>query len=138
MHNFCFEAQCSISGYRTFKKNFTTKASIITCQTQKMFLSVSGFFAKLCHKKSCKTCVSVLKAQFRGNELPTKVFPLTPPMQPVRPKTMFGSVLEHFQKVHHEKSCKTFVSGLNALFLPTELSENFCYECIQSNLLDLK
>ena len=59
-----------------------------------LFPSILQNFAT---KKSCKTCVSGLKALFRGNELSTKVFPRTPPIQPVRPKTKFGSVSEHFQ-----------------------------------------
>ena len=100
-----------------------------------LFPSILQNFAT---KKSCKTCISGLKALFRGFKLLTKVFPRTPPMQPVRPKMMFGSVSVYFTMVHHEKSCKTCVSGLNALFLPTELPKFFCYEHIQSNLLDLK
>ena len=125
-------------GVPNFQKKFYHECIHYNLLDQKNVWECFRFFAKLCHKKSYKTCVSGLKALFRGFELLTKVFPLTPSMQPVRPKTMFGSVSEHFTKVHHEKSCKACVSGLNALFLPTELSENFCYGHIQSNLLDLK
>ena len=36
---------------------------------------------------------------------------------------MFGSVLEHFGNLRHVKRCKTFGSGLNALFRGTEVAK---------------
>jgi hypothetical protein len=40
---------------------------------------------------------------------------------------MFGSVSEHFANLRHIKRCKTYVSGLNALFRGTEVVKHPFY-----------
>jgi hypothetical protein len=40
---------------------------------------------------------------------------------------MFGSVTEHFANLRHVKRCKTYVSGLNALFRGTEVVKHPFY-----------
>jgi hypothetical protein len=40
---------------------------------------------------------------------------------------MFGGVSEHFSNLRHVKRCKTCVSGLNALFLGTEVAKHPFY-----------
>jgi hypothetical protein len=51
-----------------------------------MFGSVSEHFADLRHVKRCKTCISCLKAPFRGTEV------VKPPFYSIRPEMMFGCV----------------------------------------------
>ena len=45
------------------------------------------------------------------------------PFYPIRPKTMFESVSEHFANLSGVKPCKTCVFGLNSLFWVTELAK---------------
>ena len=79
-----------------------------------MFRIVSEHFAKLWHKKRCKICVSGMNALFRGTELAKMVSQRNHPFYSIRPKTMFGSVSEHFADLWHLKRLKTSVSGYNA------------------------
>ena len=43
------------------------------------------------------------------------------PILPIKPRMMFGSVLEHIANLRHVKRCKTCVSGLNAPFRGNEV-----------------
>ena len=88
-----------------------------------MFGIVSEHFAELWHKKRCKICVSGMNALFRGTELAKMVSQRNHPFYSIRPKTMFGSVSEHFADLRHLKRLKTCVSGLNALFPASELAK---------------
>ena len=45
------------------------------------------------------------------------------PFYPIRHQTMFESVLEHFANLQHVKRGKTYVSGLNAVFVGTEVAK---------------
>ena len=103
-----------------------------------MFGSISEDFANLRHENSCKSSVSRLNTLFRGTELQEKVLPRTHPIQHIRPKKMFGTVLEHFANLRQGKSCKTSVLRLTAIFWCTELSKKFCHEQIQYNRFDPK
>jgi hypothetical protein len=47
------------------------------------------------------------------------------------PKMMFGSVLEHFGNLPNVKRCKTYVSGMNALFWGTELAKMVSHQMHQ-------
>ena len=85
--------------------------------------SVSVHFENLRQKKLCKACVPAVNALFQGIELSKNVSQRTNPIYFIRSKMMFGSVLEHFADLRHEKWCKTYVSGLNPLFRGTELPE---------------
>ena len=51
---------------------------------------------------------------------------------------IFGSVLEHFPNIRHEKACKTFVQSWMHNFGVPNFRKNFYHECIQSDLLDPK
>jgi hypothetical protein len=51
-----------------------------------------------------------MNALFRGTEAANH------PFYSIGTKMMFVSVPEHFANLRHEKRCKTFMSGLNALF----------------------
>ena len=86
-----------------------------------MFESVSEHFANLQLVKRGKTCVSSIKALFRGTELAKMVSEQNQPFYPVKPQTMLESVSEHFVNLQDAKRGKTSVSGLNALFRGTEL-----------------
>jgi hypothetical protein len=46
------------------------------------------------------------------------------PSYSIRPKTLFGSVLEHFANVRHVKGFKTCVSGLHPLFRGTDVAKH--------------
>ena len=48
-------------------------------------------------------------------------FPRTHPIQPVRPKMIFGSASEHLATLQHECSCRICVRWRNALLQCTEL-----------------
>ena len=87
-----------------------------------MFGSVLEHFGNLRHVKRCKTCVSGLNALFRGTEVAKIVLQRKQPFYSIRPKMMFGSVLEHITNLWHVKRCKTCVSDLNALFRSTEVA----------------
>ena len=88
-----------------------------------MFGSVLEHIANLRHAKRCKTCVSSLNAFFRGTEVAKMVSQQKHPFYPIKPKMMFGSVLEHIANLRHVKRCKTCVSALNALFRCTEVAK---------------
>ena len=88
-----------------------------------MFGSVSEHFADLQHLKRCKTCVSGLKALFRGTELAKMVSQQNQPLYPIRPQMVFESVSEHFANLWNVKRGKTYVSGLNALISGTEVAK---------------
>jgi hypothetical protein len=53
---------------------------------------------------------SGLNALFRGTEV------VNHPFYSIGPNMMFGSVSEHFTNLRQVKRCKTYVSGLTALF----------------------
>ena len=86
-----------------------------------MFGSVSEHFANLRHVKRCKTCVWGVNAVFRATEATKMVSQQKHPFYTIRPKTMFGSVPEHFANIQNIKWCKTCVSFLNALFRGTKI-----------------
>ena len=85
-----------------------------------MFGSVSEHIAPLIDEIQGKTCVSGQNAQFRGIELAEKVSPRTHPIYSIGPKTMFGSVSEHYATLLQENQCKTCVSVQNVQFRGTE------------------
>jgi hypothetical protein len=45
------------------------------------------------------------------------------PFYSIGPKMMFGCLLEHLENLWHVKRCKTFVSGMNALFWCSEVGK---------------
>jgi hypothetical protein len=49
------------------------------------------------------------------------------PFYSIRPKMMFGSVLEHFNNLLHVKRCKTCVLSMNALFRGTNVAKHPFY-----------
>ena len=66
---------------------------IYNIRPKMMLRSVSKHFMNLHHEKLCKTCVLAVNALFRGAELPKIVSRRTHPINTIRAKTMFGSVL---------------------------------------------
>jgi hypothetical protein len=62
-----------------------------------------------------KTRVLGQNALFQGSKFAKH------PFYYILPKMMFGSFSEHFANLRHIKICKICVSGLNALFLGTEV-----------------
>ena len=88
-----------------------------------MFGSVSEHFENIRHVKRCKICVLGLNALYRGTEVAKMVSHQRHPFYCIRPKMMFGSVLEHFQNIRHVKRCKICVLRLNALYRGTEVAK---------------
>ena len=88
-----------------------------------MFGSVLEHLANLRHVKICKTCVSNLNVLFRCNEYAKMVSEQKHPFYSIRPKMLFGSVLEHTANLPHVKRSKTCVSYLNALFRGTDVAK---------------
>jgi hypothetical protein len=80
-----------------------------------MFASVSKHLANLRQVTSCKTCVWVRNALFRGTEV------VQHPFYSIGPKLMFGSVSEHFANLRQVTRCKTCLPSLNALFRGTKV-----------------
>jgi hypothetical protein len=70
-----------------------------------MFGSVSEHFTNIPQVKRCKTCVSGLKALFRGTEV------MKHPFYSIGPEMMFGSVADHFTNLRQVIKCKPCVSG---------------------------
>ena len=91
--------------------------------TTMMYGSVLEHFENIQHVKGCKTCVSGLNALFRGTEVAKMVWHQMHPFYCIRPKIMFGCVLEHFGNIRHVKRCRTCVSGLKALCRDTEVAK---------------
>ena len=75
-------------------------------RTKMMFGSVLEHFAILRLVKRCETCISSLNALFLGNEVVKMFSQQKHPFYSIRPKMMFGSVLEHFANLRHVKRCK--------------------------------
>ena len=113
-----------IRGYLTSEMVSVRTPPIYSIRLKMMFGSVSKHFANFRHKKWCETCVSSLNALFRGTELSKMVSLRKHPIHSIRPKVMFGIVLDHFANLRHEKWCKTCVSGLSALIRGYRTSKN--------------
>jgi ribosomal protein L31 len=88
--------------------------------------------------KRCKTNVSGLNALFQCNDVAKMVSHQMHPFYTMGPKLMFGCLLQHLEKLRHVKRCKTCVSGMNAIFLCTEVTEMVSQQCIHSTPLDPK
>jgi hypothetical protein len=64
-----------------------------------------------------------MNALFMGTEVAKKGSHQIHAFYCLGPKIMFGSVWEHFGNLRNVKRCKTYVSGMNALFWCTELAK---------------
>ena len=71
-----------------------------------MLGSVPVHFANLRHVKRYKTFVSDLNALFRGTEVAKMVSQRKHPFYPIKPRMMFGGVLEHIANLRHVKDAK--------------------------------
>ena len=88
-----------------------------------MFGRVSEYFINFWCVKRCKTYVWRLNPLLRGTEAAKMVSQQKHPLYTIRPKTMFGSVSEHFANLRLVKRCKTCVWGVNAVFRGTEAAK---------------
>jgi hypothetical protein len=78
--------------------------------------------------KRCKTSVSGLNVLFWCTEFAEMGSTQMHPFYSIRPKMMFGCILEHLENLRHVERCKTSVSGLNALFWCTEDAEMISHQ----------
>ena len=108
--------------FGTLKKVSLRRHPIYSIRPKMMFGSVSEHFAILQHEKWWKLCFGheCTISQYRTSK---KGLLRTHPIYSIRPKTMFGSVSEHFANLRNEKWCKTCVSFLNALFRRSDISK---------------
>jgi hypothetical protein len=91
MLNLCFKFECTISRHQS------CEASILLHWTQN---DMWECYRALCSPSTCKktkTCVSGLNALLRGTKVEKH------PFYSLRPKMMFGSVMEHFANLVHVK-----------------------------------
>jgi hypothetical protein len=88
-----------------------------------MFGCLLKHLKNLRHVKRCKTCVSGMNALIWSTEVAKMFSHYMHPFYSIRPKMKFGCVLEDLENLRHVMRCKTFVSGLNALFWCTEVAE---------------
>ena len=107
MQNLCFCPEFTILGNRTSENGFARKSTILPHWIQTMFESVSEHFANLLDIKRCKTYVSSLNAIFQATELGKMVSQRNLPFYPIRPKTMFECVSDHFANLSGVKWCIT-------------------------------
>ena len=134
----CFRPECTILGYEVGKKvshnsihstPLKPKCCLGVFQSNSqtfgkmMFGSVSEQFANLRHVTRCKSCVSNLKALFRGTEVAKMVSQQKRPFYSITAKMMFWSVSKQFANVLNVKRCKTCVFDLIARFRDTEVGK---------------
>jgi hypothetical protein len=104
-----------------FRGTKVAKHQFYSIRPEMIYRNVTEHFANLLHVKRCKTCVSGLNALFGSTKVAKMLSQQKRRFYSIRHKMMFGSVLEHFNNRLHVKRCKTFVSGLYALFRALKL-----------------
>src|SRR5579883_2742067 len=83
---------------------FARTHSIAYIRPKMMFGCVLEYFATPMHTKRRETgALRYSNALFRGTHVPTNVFARTHSIASIRPKMMFGCVLEHFGTPMHTK-----------------------------------
>jgi hypothetical protein len=88
-----------------------------------MFGCLLEHLENLRHVKRCKTCVSGMNALFWCTEDAKMVSHQMHAFYSIRPKVMFGCLLEHLENLWHVKRCKTCNSGMNAIPWCTEVAK---------------
>jgi hypothetical protein len=121
MPKLCFRHECTISRYRNCQNHFALNAFILIPQTNNDVCECLEHFGILRNVNWRETCVSAPNALFKGTEVVKMISKQFHPLNSIRPKIMFGSVLEHFINLPLVKWCKTCVSVLNAVFRGTEV-----------------
>jgi hypothetical protein len=116
-----FGRECTISGYRNCENHFPPNPFIRIPRTNNHVCECLEHFGILRHVNWHETCVSGLNALFEGTDVVKVISQQIHLFNSIRPKVMFGSVLEHFVNLLHVKRCKTCVSILNAVFRGTEV-----------------
>jgi hypothetical protein len=115
------ENLCSVC--RSCENDFAPNASIVLHWTPNdVWLSFGAFRKPSVCKKMQNLCFRP-KCTIWCTEVVEMVSHEMHPFYPIRHKMKFGCVLEHLENLRHVMRCKTFVSGLNALFLCTEVVE---------------
>jgi hypothetical protein len=119
----CKKMQNLCSVCRSCENDFSPNASIVLHWTPNdVWLSFEAFrkpsickkMQNLCFGPECTICCTEV-VEMVSHEMH--------PFYSIRPKMEFGYVLEHLENLRHVMRCKTFVSGLNALFWCTEVAE---------------
>ena len=138
MQNLCFCLNALFRGTDLAKMVSQRKQPFYSITPKMMFGSVLEHITNLRHVKRCKTCVSGLNALFRGTEVAKMVSQRKHPFYPLKPRMMFGSVLEHIANLRHVKDTKlVFRTSLHHSGVP-KLRKWFHNKSIHSTPLDPK
>ena len=109
MRNWCVSVQNALfRGTEVPTNVFTWTHPIASIRPKMMFVTVFEHLDTRRNTNRWETgACRYQNALFRGTEVPTNVFTRTHPIASIRPKMMFGSILEHFGTT---KPCKTMRS----------------------------
>jgi hypothetical protein len=119
----CKKMQNLCSVCRSCKNDFAPNASIVLHWTPNdVWLSFGAFRKPSICKKMENLCFGP-ECTIWWTEVLGMVSHEMHPFYSIRLKMKFGCVLKHLENLRHVMRCKTFVSGLNALFWCTEVAE---------------